>query len=92
MKIKPGLGRVLIKRCEPETKSGGIIIPETAQEKSTKGEILAIGAFEKDKEFDLKIGDIAHFAKWGGTEIKDDAGEAMIIIKAEEILGVERKE
>lgn len=89
-KIKPMLGRVVIKRSEPETKSGGIIIPETAQEKSAKGKVLSVGAFEKDKEFDIKPGDTAYFAKWGGTEIKDENGDAVIIIKAEEILAVER--
>ena len=91
MNLKPTLGKVLIKRCEPEAKSGGIIIPETAQEKSTKGAVLAIGGFEKDKEYDIKVGDVAYFAKWGGTEIKDESGESYIVIKAEEILGVERK-
>ena len=91
MNLKPSLGKVLIKRSEPETKSGGIIIPETAQEKSTKGHVLAVGAFEKDKEFDIKTGDVAYFPKWGGTEIKDEAGDTYIVIKAEEILGVERK-
>lgn len=89
-KIKPTLGRVLIKRNEPETKSGGIIIPENAQEKSTKGLVLAIGGFEKDKEFDIKVGDTAYFPKWGGTELKDESGQTVIIIKADEILAVER--
>lgn len=89
-KLKPMLGKVLIKRSEPEQLSGGIIIPESAQEKSTKGEVLALGEFEKDKAFDIKVGDIAHFAKWGGTEIKDENGETLIVIKAEDILGIER--
>lgn len=91
MNLKPLLGKVLIKRSEPETKSGGIIIPENAQEKSTKGEVLAVGQFEKDKEVDIKVGDIAYFPKWGGTEIKDEDGQTFIIIKLEDILGIERK-
>lgn len=91
MSIKPALGRVLIKRCEPETKSGGIIIPETAQEKSSKGEVLAIGPFEKDKQFDVKVGDTVHFAKWAGTELKSADNDGLIIIKADEILGIERE-
>ena len=91
MKIEPMMGRILIKRCEPEQKSGGIIIPDTAQEKSTKGEVLAVGKFEKDKEHNIQVGDFVCFPKWGGTEIKDENGDVLIIIKADEILAIERK-
>lgn len=90
--MKPAIGRVLIKRCNPETKSGGIILPEASQEKSTKGIVLAIGAFEKDKVFDIKVGDCVHFPKWGGTELKDNNGDDVIVIKMDEILIIESKE
>ncbi len=89
MNIIPSLGKVLIKRFDPETKSGGIIIPESAQEKSTKGTVLAVGNFKKDEVYDIKENDIVYFQKWGGTEIKSDS-ESYIVIKAEEILAVER--
>lgn len=92
MNIKPNLGKVLIKRCEPETKSGGIIIPENAQEKSTKGLVLAVGPFKADENFDIKAGDFVYFPKWGGTELKNSDSEKLIIIKCEEILAIERGE
>ena len=85
MNIKPTLDRVLIERCKPEKESGGIIIPEAAQEKSTKGTVIAIGKLEKDYGF--KVGDVVYFPKWGGTEINSE--KTLIIIKAEEILGIE---
>jgi chaperonin GroES len=91
MKIEPTAGKILIKRSEPERKSGGIIIPETAQEKSSKGAVHAVGPFQKDKEHAIKTGDTVFFAKWGGTEIKDDNDDVFIIINVDEILGIERK-
>ena len=87
--LKPTLGRVLIKRGEPEQVSGGIIIPENAQEKATKGQVSAIGEFEKDKVIDIKVGDVVYFTKWAGTEIKDKDGNAFIVLKTDEIIAIE---
>ena len=61
-KIKPALGKILIKRCEPEKKSGGIVIPESAQEKSSKGYVVAVGPFKKDEAIEIKEGDMVYFA------------------------------
>ena len=91
--IRPLHDRVLVKRLEEETKTaGGIIIPDTAQEKPTKGEIIAVGKGAKDESgnviaLDVKVGDTVLFAKWGGTEIKVD-GQDFLIMKESDIVGV----
>ena len=93
MKFKPLHDRVLVRRLEePEKTSGGIIIPETAQEKPMQGEILAIGSGERNDKgeitpLDVKIGDSVLFGKWSGTEIKID-GEELLIMKESDIMGV----
>jgi chaperonin GroES len=85
--------RVLVKRVEEESKTkGGIIIPDTAKEKPQEGEVIAIGPGARDEsgkrvELDVKVGDRILFAKWGGTEVKLD-GEDLIIMKESDILGV----
>ena len=93
MKIKPLHDRVLVRRVEEDKKSsGGIIIPDSAKEKPTKGEIVAVGNGARDENgkvipLDVKVGDIVLFAKWGGTEVKVDS-EELLIMKESDILGI----
>lgn len=93
MKFRPLHDRVLVRRVEEDTKTaGGIIIPETAQEKPSQGEVLAAGSGLKDEAgkvtaLDVKKGDNILFGKWSGTEIKVD-GEDLLIMKESDILGI----
>ena len=93
MKFRPLHDRVVVRRLDEDTKTaGGIIIPETAQEKPMEGEILAVGpgAFNEDGEriqLDVKEGDRVLFGKWSGTEVKID-GEDLVIMKESDIMGV----
>ena len=93
MKFRPLGDRVLVRRVEEATKTaGGIIIPDTATEKPQEGEILAVGngAIGDDNErvaLDVKVGDKILFGKWGGTEVKID-GEDLLIMKESDIMGV----
>jgi chaperonin GroES len=93
MKLRPLQDRVLVRRVDPETKtSGGIFIPDTAQEKPVEGEVVAVGTGTRDKDgrlhpLDVKSGDRVLFGKWSGTEVKLDGEELMIISEAE-IMGV----
>lgn len=93
MKIRPLHDRVLVKRIEAEQKTaGGIIIPETAQEKPMEGEVVAVGSGGRDEAgkiipMDVKAGDRILFAKWAGTEVKL-GGEEMIVMKESDIMGV----
>ena len=96
MKFRPLHDRVLVRRVEQEEKTaGGIIIPDTAQEKPMEGEIIAVGAGHKSEDgkvtpLDVKAGDFVLFGKWSGTEVKVD-GEELIIMKESDILGVIEK-
>jgi len=93
MKFRPLLDRVLLKRIEEDNKtSGGIIIPDTAKEKPSQGQVIAIGPGGRDEDgkmiqMSVKVGDRVLFAKWSGTEVKMD-GETYLIMKESEILGV----
>ena len=93
MKIRPLQDRVLVKRVESEEKTkGGIIIPETAQEKPQEGEVVAVGPGARDDDgeripMDVKAGDRILFGKWSGTEVKV-GGEVLLIMKESDILGV----
>ena len=93
MKFRPLHDRVLIRRVDPEGKTtGGIIIPDTAQEKPMEGEIVAVGPGARDEKgkvepLDVKAGDRVLFGKWSGTEIKLD-GEDLMIMKESDIMGV----
>ncbi len=83
MKFRPLQDRVLIRRIEAEAKTaGGIIIPDTAQEKPMEGEVVAVGPGARGEP-----GDRVLFGKWSGTEIKLD-GEDLIIMKESDIMGV----
>jgi chaperonin GroES len=93
MKFRPLHDRVLIKRVESEEKSlGGIIIPDTAQEKPMEGEVVAAGPGARGEDgkiqpMEVKSGDRVLFGKWSGTEVKLD-GEELIIMKESDIMGV----
>jgi chaperonin GroES len=93
MKFRPLHDRVVVKRIDPEAKSaGGIIIPDTAQEKPSQGEIIAVGPGGRDEAgklipIDLKVGDRVLFGKWSGTEVKLD-GVDFLIMKESDIMGV----
>lgn len=93
MKFRPLHDRVLVQRVEEDTKTaGGIIIPETAQEKPSQGKVVAVGPGAKDADgkvhkLDVKKGDTVLFGKWSGTEVKVD-GENLLIMKESDILGI----
>src|SRR5262245_61063988 len=93
MKFRPLHDRVVVKRVNAEEKSKrGIIIPDTAQEKPSQGEIVAVGPGGRDENgklipIDLKTGDRVLFGKWSGTEVKID-GEDLLIMKESDIMGV----
>jgi chaperonin GroES len=85
--------RILVRRIEEgESIRGGIIIPDTAKEKPQEGEVIAVGKGKSNDEgkvfpLDVKAGDRILFGKWGGTEIKID-GEELLIMKEDEVLGI----
>ena len=93
MKFRPLHDRVVVKRVEEDTKTkGGIIIPDTAQEKPMQGEVVAVGPGGRDEAgklipIDLKAGDYVLFGKWSGTEVKID-GTDYLIMKESDIMGV----
>jgi chaperonin GroES len=93
MKFRPLHDRVVVKRVEEDTKTkGGIIIPETAQEKPMQGEIIAAGPGARDESgkivpLDVKTGDKVLFGKWSGTEVKID-GVELLIMKESDIMGI----
>ena len=93
MKFRPLHDRVVVKRIDPDAKSaGGIIIPDTVQEKPSQGEIIAVGPGGRDEAgklipIDLKVGDRVLFGKWSGTEVKLD-GVDYLIMKESDIMGV----
>ena len=93
MKFRPLHDRVVVRRIDAEEKtSGGIIIPDTAQEKPQQGEVVAVGpgARGDDNELvplDVKVGDRILFGKWSGTEVKID-GQDVLIMKESDIMGV----
>lgn len=92
--IKPLGNRVLIKRSEIKMTKGGILLPETAQEKPRQGEIVAVGPGKFDDKGELKamnvrVGDIVLFSSYAGTEVKTEDGQAdFLILSEEDILGV----
>jgi chaperonin GroES len=93
MKFRPLHDRVVVERIDPDAKSaGGIIIPDTAQEKPSQGEIIAVGPGGRDESgklipIDLKVGDRVLFGKWSGTEVKLDNVD-YLIMKESDIMGV----
>jgi chaperonin GroES len=93
MKFRPLHDRVVVERIDADAKSaGGILIPDSAQEKPSQGEIVAVGPGGRDEAgklipVDLKKGDRVLFGKWSGTEVKID-GEDLLIMKESDVMGV----
>jgi chaperonin GroES len=93
MKFRPLHDRVVVRRLDQEQKSaGGIIIPDTAQEKPMQGEVIAVGPGTRGEDgklaaLDVKAGDRVLFGKWSGTEVKID-GEELLIMKESDIFGI----
>ncbi|MCH7551462.1 MAG: co-chaperone GroES [Proteobacteria bacterium] len=93
MKFKPLHDRVLVERVEQDIKSaGGIIIPDTVQEKPMEGKVIAVGSGTRSEDgkitpLDVKAGDKVLFGKWSGTEVTID-GTEMIIMKESDIMGI----
>ena len=93
MKFRPLHDRVVVKRIDAEEKSaGGIIIPDTAREKPSQGEITAVGPGGRDEAgklipIDLKVGDRVLFGKWTGTEV-EIGGVEQLIMKESDVMGV----
>src|SRR6476646_394229 len=93
MKFRPLHDRVVIERIEAEAKTaGGIIIPDTAQEKPQQGKVIAVGPGGRDERgkllpIEVKVGERILFGKWAGTEIKID-GREDLIMKESDIMGV----
>ena len=93
MKFRPLHDRVVVKRIDAEEKTaGGIIIPDTAKEKPSQGEVIAVGPGGRDEAgklvpLDVKTGDRILFGKWSGTEVKID-GEELLIMTESDILGI----
>jgi len=93
MAFRPLHDRILVRRIESDARTrGGIIIPDTAKEKPQEGQVVAVGPGVRDAQgklhpIPLNIGDRILFAKWGGTEIKLD-GEDLLILKESDVLGV----
>ena len=93
MKFRPLHDRVVIRRLDAEEKTvGGIIIPDTAQEKPMEGEVVAAGPGARNEQgqivnLEVKAGDRILFGKWSGTEVKLD-GEELLIMKESDIMGI----
>ena len=93
MSIRPLQDRVVVRRTEEETKSaGGIVIPDSAAEKPSQGEVVAVGPGKKldngaVQEVDLKVGDKVLFGQYAGSTVKLD-GEELLIMNESEVFGV----
>ena len=93
MKLRPLHDRVIVKRMEEETTSpGGIVIPDTAAEKPSRGEIIAVGNGKildngENRPLDVKKGDKVLFGKYSGTEVKVE-GEELLVMREEDIMAV----
>jgi chaperonin GroES len=93
MKFRPLHDRVVVKRIEAEDKTaGGIIIPDTAKEKPSQGEVIAVGRGGRDEAgklipIDVQVGDRVLFGKWSGTEVTIN-GQKLLIMQESDIMGV----
>lgn len=93
-KVKPLGNRVLVKRSQVRTTKGGILLPDTAQEKPKQGEVVAVGPGKRDEEGNIqsmhvKVGDQVLFSAYAGSEVKTEmGGEEHLILSEEDILGV----
>ena len=93
MQFRPLHDRVVVRGVEAEEKTAaGIIIPDTAKEKPSQGEVIAVGPGGRDESgklipIDIQVGDRVLFGKWSGTEVKID-GQELLIMKESDIMGV----
>ena len=93
MKFRPLGDRVVVRRLQEDQKTpGGIIIPDTVQEKPQEGEVVAVGPGALDDNGkrvapEVKVGDFVLFGKWSGTEVKVDGNE-LLIMKESDIMGI----
>ncbi len=86
--IKPLQDRVIIKAAEAETKTaGGIIIPDTAKEKPSRGTVIAAGPGKKDEPMSVEVGDVVLYSKYAGTEINID-GEDLLIMRESDLIAI----
>lgn len=92
-KFRPLHDRVVVRRVESEEKTaGGIILPDSAQEKPSEGEVVSVGTGARDEAgklvaLDVSVGDTILFGKWSGTEVKI-GGEDLLIMKESDIMGI----
>ena len=93
MKLRPLADRVIVKQSEAETKTAtGIVLPDSAKEKPTKGKVISVGPGKLDDkgkpmEIGLRAGNTVYYGKWSGTEIEVQ-GEKFVILKESDVLGV----
>ena len=93
MKLKPLQDRVIVKQSEAEEKTAsGILLPDSAKEKPTKGKVIAVGPGKLDDngkpmEIGLRAGETVYYGKWSGTEVEVE-GEKFVILKESDVLGV----
>ena len=93
MKLKPLQDRVIVKQSEAEEKTAsGIVLPDSAKEKPTKGKVIAVGPGKLDDngkpmEIGLRAGETVYYGKWSGTEVEVN-GEKFVILKESDVLGV----
>lgn len=93
MSIRPLHDRVLVKRLEDETTTaGGIVIPDNAKEKPSRGEVLAVGNGKpldngETRALDVKVGDKVLFGKYSGNEVKVE-GEELLVMREDDIMGI----
>jgi chaperonin GroES len=96
LKLKPLADRLVVKPIEEEeTTASGIVLPETAKEKPQRGEVLAVGPGARDDSGnrvppDVSVGDTVMYAKYGGTEVKVD-GEELLILRESDVLAIIEK-
>lgn len=92
-KIKPLNNRILVKRAKAQTTKGGIILPDTAQEKPKEGEVVAVGPGLRNEDGVLQpmavnVGDRVLFSSYAGTEVKDIESDEYLILSEDDVLGV----
>lgn len=93
VKIRPLQDRVIVKRVEEErTSAGGIVLPDTAKEKPSRGKVVAVGKGKsldsgEIRQLDVKVGDVVLFGKYAGTEVKVNDDE-LLVMREEDIMGV----
>ena len=93
MKLKPLQDRVIVKQSDAEEKTkSGILLPDTAKEKPTKGKVIAVGPGKLDDkgkpmELGVRVGDVVYYGKYSGTDVEID-GEKLVILRESDVLGV----